>query len=103
MYFIFQRIYFDAVCGYSCTKYILWKYRTFLVLKRIFNFIYRGHKLYLASGPNYNFTKFRQLVHDVTQEFKRISEGVIALEAKLRPVNPKLVRVIQHLQVGYWL
>lgn len=63
-----------------------------------YNLFHEGHKLYLASGPNYNFTKFRQLVHDVTQEFKRISEGVIALEAKLRPVNPKLVRVIQHLQ-----
>ncbi|OQR66412.1 hypothetical protein BIW11_14178 [Tropilaelaps mercedesae] len=63
-----------------------------------YNLFHEGHKLYLASGPNYDFTQFRQLVHDVTQEFKRISEGVIAVEAKLRPVNPKLAGVIQHLQ-----
>lgn len=55
--------------------------------------------MYLATAPNYNFTQFRKLVHDVTQEFKRVSEGVIALEQKLRPVNPKLASVIQHLQV----
>jgi len=63
-----------------------------------YNIFHEGHKLYLASGPNYNFPQFRQLVNDVTQEFKRISEGVIAIEKKLKPIDPKLSSIVQHLQ-----
>jgi len=63
-----------------------------------YNIFHEGHKLYLASGPNYNFPQFRQLVNEVTQEFKRISEGIIAIEKKLKPINPKLSSIIQHLQ-----
>lgn len=44
----------------------------------------RGHKIYLSTGPNYDFIKFRQLVHEVTQEFKRISVEIIAIEKELR-------------------
>jgi len=43
-----------------------------------------GHKIYLSSAPCYDFIKFRQLVKDVTQEFKRISEGIITIERQLR-------------------
>jgi len=43
-----------------------------------------GHKIYLASAPSYNFMKFRQLVNDVTQEFKRISVAIIGIEKQLR-------------------
>lgn len=43
-----------------------------------------GHKLYLGSGPDFEFLRFQQLVHEVTQEFKRISEGIIAIEKQLR-------------------
>ncbi|KAK3869271.1 hypothetical protein Pcinc_025410 [Petrolisthes cinctipes] len=43
-----------------------------------------GHKIYLSTGPNYDFPTFRQLVHDVTQDFKRVSEGIIALEKRMR-------------------
>lgn len=46
--------------------------------------IHRGHKIYLSTGPNYDFPTFRQLVHDVTQDFKRVSEGIIALEKRMR-------------------
>jgi len=43
-----------------------------------------GHKIYLSSAPCYDFIKFRQLVKDVTEEFKRISEGIITIERQLR-------------------
>lgn len=43
-----------------------------------------GHKIYLSTEPNYDFPTFRKLVHDVTQDFKRISEGIIAVEKALR-------------------
>lgn len=43
-----------------------------------------GHKIYLSTGPNYDFPTFRKLVHEVTQDFKRISEGIIAIEKALR-------------------
>ncbi|CAG2120729.1 unnamed protein product [Medioppia subpectinata] len=43
-----------------------------------------GHKIYIASAPNYNFLKFRQLVNEVTQEFKRISVAIISIEKQLR-------------------
>jgi len=43
-----------------------------------------GHKIYLSSAPCYDFIKFRQLVKDVTEEFNRISEGIITIERQLR-------------------
>ncbi|XP_003744770.1 required for excision 1-B domain-containing protein isoform X2 [Galendromus occidentalis] len=79
--------------------YLLQKFKA-LQEERIYtyNVFHEGHKLYLASAPNYNFPQFRQLVHDVTQEFRRISEGIIELEERIRPIDPKLASVIQHLQ-----
>lgn len=44
----------------------------------------RGHKIYLSTAPDYDFPTFRQLVREVTQEFKRISEGMVDIEHKLR-------------------
>lgn len=43
-----------------------------------------GHKIYLSTAPNYDFLTFRELVREVTQEFKRISEGVVDIERRLR-------------------
>jgi len=58
-----------------------------------------GHKIYLNSGPNYNFIKFRQLVNDVTQEFKRISVAIIAIEKKLRFNGfAKMANIVTKLQ-----
>ena len=48
----------------------------------------RGHKIYLKSGPNYDFIQFRSLVKDITQDFKRISEEIINIECQLRALNP---------------
>jgi len=66
-----------------------------------------GHKIYLKSGPDYDFVKFRSLVKDITQDFKRISEEIISIECQLRALNPDLsVHVVavqdyekQHLEL----
>ncbi|XP_050736008.1 required for excision 1-B domain-containing protein-like isoform X1 [Eriocheir sinensis] len=43
-----------------------------------------GHKAYLATRPQYDFTTYRHCVHDVTQAFSKVSEGVLEVEAALR-------------------
>jgi hypothetical protein len=50
----------------------------------------RGHKIYLSTGPNYDFIQFRTLVQDITQDFKRISEEIIKIECQLRNMQPEL-------------
>lgn len=50
----------------------------------------RGHKIYLSTGPNYDFIQFRNLVQDITQDFKRISEEIIKIECQLRQMQPEL-------------
>jgi len=58
-----------------------------------------GHKIYLNSAPNYDFPKFRKLVNDVTQEFKRISQAMIAIEKQLRfGGHTKLADMVSKLQ-----
>lgn len=38
----------------------------------------------MSTAPSYDFIKFRSLVRDVTKDFKRISEGIVAIEKSLR-------------------
>jgi len=57
-----------------------------------------GHKIYLSSGPDYDFIKFRGLVKDITQDFKRISEDIISIECQLRTQNPDLSAHIASVQ-----
>jgi len=59
-----------------------------------------GHKIYLNSSPNYDFLKFRRLVHEITADFKRISESVIKIEQKIRydHRNAALADLIYNLQ-----
>ncbi len=53
----------------------------------------------MNTAPNYNFTKFRQLVNDVTQEFKRISLGIVAIEKQIRFIGyPKIADMVSKLQ-----
>ena len=40
--------------------------------------------MYLCSGPSYDFPRFRNLVQDITQEFKRISQGILEIQKRLR-------------------
>lgn len=48
---------------------------------------FRGHQAYLQGAPNYNFPMYRQLIHEITQTFKKISDEVIDIEHKLRHVH----------------
>ncbi|ELU08069.1 hypothetical protein CAPTEDRAFT_213404 [Capitella teleta] len=43
----------------------------------------QGYAAYLQSAPNYNFPFYRQLVHNITQTFKKISEEMIENKCKL--------------------
>ncbi len=53
----------------------------------------------MNTAPNYNFTKFRQLVNDVTAEFKRISLGIVAIEKQIRFNGyPKIADMVSKLQ-----
>jgi hypothetical protein len=38
----------------------------------------------MSAGPGYDFTTFRKLVTDVTQDFKRIMGDISEIESKLR-------------------
>jgi hypothetical protein len=65
----------------------------------IYKLFQEGHKIYLNTAPNYNFTKFRQLVNDVTAEFKRISLGIVAIEKQIRFNGyPKIADMVSKLQ-----
>ncbi|XP_002734852.1 required for excision 1-B domain-containing protein-like [Saccoglossus kowalevskii] len=57
------------------------------------------HQEYLKSAPNYDFLKYRQYVHDVTQEFNRISLAIIEIQTQLKNCDKKeLVGLIKLLQ-----
>lgn len=58
-----------------------------------------GFKEYLESAPDYDFPSYRQLVHDITQKFNKISSDVITIETKFREEGytsiAELIRKIQ--------
>jgi len=59
-----------------------------------------GHKIYLGSAPQYDFIRFRQLVHDLTKDFKRISDDVISIEKLLKTEceRENLAKCIRNIQ-----
>lgn len=57
-----------------------------------------GHKIYLSSGPDYDFVKFRSLVKDITEDFKRISNDIIKIECQLRLTQPELAVHVAKVQ-----
>ena len=63
------------------------------------SFSFSGFKEYLESAPNYDFPSYRQLVHDITQKFNKISSDVITIETKFREAGytsiAELIRKIQ--------
>jgi len=52
----------------------------------------------LNTAPNYNFIRFRALVQDVTQDFKRISDEIIQIECSLRVTQPELSLCVAEIQ-----
>ncbi|KAL5016496.1 hypothetical protein ScPMuIL_006085 [Solemya velum] len=42
-----------------------------------------GFQAYLKGSPNYNFNMYRQLVHEITQTFNKISQDILAVQIAL--------------------
>ncbi|XP_067871886.1 required for excision 1-B domain-containing protein [Heterodontus francisci] len=59
-----------------------------------------GHQAYLRSAPNYDFIQYRQLVHEITQAFNRISKEVIHLKDQFHEEfgRPDLSEHIERVQ-----
>ncbi|XP_078279769.1 required for excision 1-B domain-containing protein [Rhinoraja longicauda] len=59
-----------------------------------------GHQAYLRSAPNYDFIRYRQLVHEITQAFNRISKEVIQLGDRFNEEfdRPDLSKHIERIQ-----
>ncbi|KAL7638340.1 UNVERIFIED_CONTAM: hypothetical protein RMT77_010910 [Armadillidium vulgare] len=51
---------------------------------KTYNTFEEGIKNYINSGPEYDFVAYREVVSNVTSEFKRISEEIINIEKNLR-------------------
>lgn len=49
----------------------------------LFSYYYRGFQAYLNGAPNYNFPMYRQLVHEITQTFTKISQDIILITKQL--------------------
>lgn len=60
----------------------------------------RGHRAYLSSAPRYDFPRYRQLVHELTLAFSRISREVLQLQGRLRDQHgrPELAQHLARLQ-----
>ncbi|XP_034036104.1 required for excision 1-B domain-containing protein [Thalassophryne amazonica] len=59
-----------------------------------------GHEAYLRTGPHYDFERYRQLVHEITQAFCGISKEVLEIKGKLHHSfdRPDLSEHIEKLQ-----
>ena len=55
----------------------------------------------MKSAPNYNFPIYRQLVHEISETFKKISNDILIIEQQLRgpPHNfPIIAEFISKIQ-----
>jgi hypothetical protein len=57
-----------------------------------------GFQVYLATAPNYDFPKYQQLVHQVTEDFKRLSLDIIDIMNQLSSCAPLLSKYISRIQ-----
>ncbi|ESN90087.1 hypothetical protein HELRODRAFT_91026, partial [Helobdella robusta] len=46
-------------------------------------FFEKGFQDYLSSYPNYDFQTYRQMAHETTETFKKISNEIIDIKIKL--------------------
>ncbi|XP_069127474.1 required for excision 1-B domain-containing protein-like [Argopecten irradians] len=49
-----------------------------------------GFKAYLNGSPNYNFNLYRQLVHEITETFNKISKDIISIIHQLQTVHNRV-------------
>uniref|UniRef100_A0A6J0SPK2 Required for excision 1-B domain-containing protein n=1 Tax=Pogona vitticeps TaxID=103695 RepID=A0A6J0SPK2_9SAUR len=48
-----------------------------------YHLLEEGHRAYLRSGPDYDFIRYRQLVHEITVGFNGISREILQIKGKL--------------------
>ncbi|XP_038628489.1 required for excision 1-B domain-containing protein isoform X2 [Tachyglossus aculeatus] len=67
---------------------------------KAFQLLNEGHRAYLNSGPHYDFPRYRQLVHEVTEVFVSISQEVLEIQDQLRGSrgHPDLAQHLTRLQ-----
>lgn len=60
----------------------------------------RGYRAYLSSAPQYDFPRYRQLVHEITLAFNGISREVLCIAGRLRDelARPDLAQHLARLQ-----
>ena len=71
-----------------------WICARFIRMKHFFNS--RANEAYLKASPNYNFQMYRQIVHELTETFRKISEEVISISKTLgtEPHNLQQIQTI---------
>jgi hypothetical protein len=57
-----------------------------------------GFQAYLSAAPNYDFEKYRQLVHEITEEFRILSLSIIEIRNQLSASAPLLAEYIGRIQ-----
>lgn len=57
---------------------------------KVYKLLDEGHKAYLNTSPDYDFEAYRQVVHDRTEDFKRISQRIISIETAFREEYQKV-------------
>ena len=57
--------------------------------------------MYLRGVPNYDFATYRHMVHDITEKFNNISQGIIEIEQKFQENRrSSIADVIRKIQLG---
>ncbi|XP_060065298.1 required for excision 1-B domain-containing protein-like [Ylistrum balloti] len=49
-----------------------------------------GFQAYLNGSPNYNFNLYRQLVHEITETFNKISQDIISIIHRMDTVHQRV-------------
>lgn len=70
----------------------------FQTVANLYSDIFRGFQAYLAGAPNYNFAMYKQLVHEITVAFKKISDEILAIKTQLSEVDSGVARIIAKIQ-----
>ena len=59
---------------------------------------FRGFQAYLAGAPNYNFSMYKQLVHEITMAFKKISDEILSIKTQLADVDAGVAKILDKIQ-----
>ncbi|XP_058019465.1 required for excision 1-B domain-containing protein isoform X2 [Ahaetulla prasina] len=52
-----------------------------------YHLLEEGHQAYLRSGPDYDFLRYRQLVHEITLAFNGISQEILQIKENLEGLH----------------